>query len=141
MSRCSDQCTPSSCTYAAEKRIQDLDVQLREMTRLMTRARDELEVMTEDRDDWRRLALERVRDVNRLQISPQFFLVWNANGGASPRYRHPKHGEAKEEAKRLAALHPDQRFYVLGECGYAVSESVQWHCDQPHWDDDDGIPF
>lgn len=123
MSRCSDRCTPSSCTTKAEERIRHLEKQLEEEALAGYKKRVELSTQINDLQRQLRRALDE-RDEYRASalrnVDPAFFLVWNANGGTSPRYRHPKHGEAKEEAKRLAALHPDQRFYVLGVCRLRV---------------------
>lgn len=41
-----------------------------------------------------------------------FWLVWNP-GGHAPTYRHDQHGNAVNEAKRLALINPGEEFFVL----------------------------
>lgn len=43
---------------------------------------------------------------------PPFWLVWR-EGGSAPTFKHPDENLASIEARRLAALHPGQRFFVL----------------------------
>ncbi len=67
------------------------------------------------------------------EIRP-FWVVWNPSHGL-PRYQHYTAEEARNEAKRLAALNPGQDFYVLGTIGKARrDEPVTWF-------DADPIPF
>lgn len=54
-----------------------------------------------------------------------FWLVWNPQGG-SPTFKHPTFDSAKAEAERLAKLHPNQSFYVLGTCGLARKVESLW---------------
>jgi hypothetical protein len=42
-----------------------------------------------------------------------FWLVWNPDGLRPPQHRHATESLAREEAGRLARLHPNSRFYVL----------------------------
>ncbi|MFG1461787.1 hypothetical protein V5F77_02725 [Xanthobacter sp. DSM 24535] len=49
-----------------------------------------------------------------------FFLVWNPEG-RTPHYRHPSQASALAEAKRLAALNPGQKFYVLQPLAIAAT--------------------
>lgn len=71
----------------------------------------------------------------------KIYLVWNP-AGRSPSYIHPSHESAKNEAKRLARLHPDNKFYVLESVGVALKQEVAYyvHSDKPE-PFDDGIPF
>lgn len=51
-----------------------------------------------------------------------FFVVWNPEHGL-PRVRHEERYLAVDEAKRMAASHPGQKFYVLS--AVAVAERAE----------------
>ena len=55
-----------------------------------------------------------------------FYIVWNPSGPTMPKARHDTPLLAKAEAKRLAGLHPGQRFYVLCSTGYAEKIEISW---------------
>lgn len=112
-------------------RIRELEQKLENRRDMYDGIRRELKVMQEDRDEYRARLLK--------AKEPAFFLVWNPLGIAPPRYQHMSHAGAKDEAVRLAALHTGQEFYVLAEAGHAISESVNWYCDQRQYDEE--MPF
>ena len=49
----------------------------------------------------------------------QFYMVYNPNG-KTPKVQHATHAAAKAEAQRLAALQPNDQFYILRSRGAAV---------------------
>lgn len=58
--------------------------------------------------------------------TPPLWLVWNPNARL-PRYEHGSRDSAAAEAKRLAKLHPGERFYVMEPIGAAmVEDPVKW---------------
>lgn len=71
-----------------------------------------------------------------MREQPQFWMVWNPEGRA-PTYRHETGESARDEAKRLARIHPGQTFVVLCAMrGYVLAkpepEEIMF---------DDGLPF
>lgn len=54
-----------------------------------------------------------------------FWLVWNPSNGV-PTFKHPTLESAKAEAERLAAMYPNQSFFVLGTCGVARKVETLW---------------
>ena len=67
-----------------------------------------------------------------------FFMVLS-DKSAETRVRHATLDIARNEAKRLAALNPGIRFFVLASLGHMVKEDpVTW---QGHEYDPDQIPF
>lgn len=48
-----------------------------------------------------------------------FWIVWSPEGSRPPRYRHNSVNTAEAEARRLAAEHPGQDFYVARIIGRA----------------------
>ena len=42
----------------------------------------------------------------------RFWMVWSPTGN-TPKYKHVSHGQAMNEAKRLATKNPNSKFYVL----------------------------
>ena len=56
----------------------------------------------------------------------KFWLVWSPQGDRPPSYRHASYDDAKNEARRLAALHPGKEFFVLEAVGGAKRVDVEW---------------
>lgn len=54
-----------------------------------------------------------------------FYVVWNPEHGL-PRVRHQTAGIARQEAERLARIHPGHRFFVLATIGEVVKDDVRW---------------
>jgi len=67
-----------------------------------------------------------------------WFVVWQPESGA-PRFRHETKASAKQEARRLAGIHPGKKFHVLALIGTAIADNVQWS--EPECGHDDDIPF
>lgn len=55
----------------------------------------------------------------------KFWLVWCEAHG-TPTYKHTSLSGAKNEAKRLAMLHPGQTFVVLESVGSMRKVEVEW---------------
>jgi hypothetical protein len=73
----------------------------------------------------------------------RFWMVWREGSGGC-RHRHFSKADALLEAQRLAAIHPNQPFYVLKACGGAVADDPQVKALKPKnrlIDPDDQIPF
>lgn len=69
-----------------------------------------------------------------MKESP-FFMVWRS-GGVGPNYKHESCSKAEDEARRLAANHPGETFFVLAPV--ASVRSAQFEIERF---DPDGIPF
>ena len=94
-------------------------------------AMQQLKTMTEGRDEYRDRLLR--------NVEPKFFIIWNPSAHYPPGHRYETHKEAKEEAMRLATLSPDREFHVMAEAGHAISETVNWYCDQSQFGEE--MPF
>lgn len=62
-----------------------------------------------------------------LSVTPSFWLVWRDGSRRGwnehiPTARHDTYESAEREAKRLAALAPGEKFFVLPASAYAVAE-------------------
>lgn len=66
-----------------------------------------------------------------------FFMVWNPSGG-SPVFRHSLRSQAVQEAERLARLHPEQVFFVLGAVSVSKKKDV---FTEELYDASDDLPF
>ena len=53
------------------------------------------------------------------------YCVFNPNGRA-PYHVHHTEQSAKDEAKRLAKIHPDTKFHVMKSIGVAVKKDVDY---------------
>ena len=72
----------------------------------------------------------------------KIWLVFNPEGW-SPTYIHQSLESARQEAKRLARLNPDQNFYVMESVGKARKTDVSYYVytrDGQVFNDDE-IPF
>lgn len=76
-------------------------------------------------------------------MSQKVYCVFNPAGAGVPRFPHPTYDSAKNEAKRLARLNPEQKFYVMESVGMAVRNEVSYyvHEDKAQGDLEDEIPF
>jgi hypothetical protein len=82
-------------------------------------------------------ANERVNDMN----NEKFWCVFNPEQSA-PKYVHISEQSAKNQAKRLARLNPEQRFYVMESIGMAIKNDVSYYVNRPQeYCNDDEIPF
>lgn len=54
------------------------------------------------------------------QKEPEFYVVWHPERG-TPIKKHATEHNAKQEAARLAALHPGASFYVLRSHGRMIT--------------------
>lgn len=72
----------------------------------------------------------------------KFWVVWNPQD-RNPMYKHGQYQAAKDEAKRLARLNPDQEFHVLEQVGMAKKNDVSFfvHEEPGRYCQDDEIPF
>lgn len=66
---------------------------------------------------------------------------WMVAGDGPSRYRHESRYEAEREAKRLAALNPDQWFFVVEAVSAHIKNDVISVSLRGKDDGDDGIPF
>lgn len=56
---------------------------------------------------------------------PLFWCVWCENGG-SPTVKHEQYSTARNEAKRLARVHPGKRFVVMAAAvGFLKSDLIE----------------
>jgi len=67
----------------------------------------------------------------------KFWLIWCESHGA-PTYKHTSLSNAKDEARRLATLHPGQSFVVLESVGSMNKVEVVW---KNHAEASDECPF
>jgi hypothetical protein len=58
-------------------------------------------------------------------MDDHFFMVWNPLN-YPPTFRHPTESAAREEAKRLAGVHPGKEFFVLQAIGCARKVDVEY---------------
>ena len=54
-----------------------------------------------------------------------FWMVWRV-GGMLPSHRHTTEESARQEAQRLAKLHPGHEFIVLRAVAKVRKDEVQW---------------
>lgn len=82
-------------------------------------------------------------DANMTGTGKKIWVVFNPNGRA-PTYTHQSYDSAKQEAKRLARMNPDQSFYVMESVGMARKHDVSFYAcgtvDHRELSEDD-IPF
>lgn len=71
-------------------------------------------------------------------VPPETFFMVLADNSSNTNVRHTNIDVARGEAKRLAAMNPGIRFFVLASLGHMIKEDpVTWQQHQP----DDEIPF
>lgn len=74
-------------------------------------------------------------------MNNRVYCVFNPNGQA-PYFVHGSYDGAKDEAKRLARLNPDQKFYVMESVGMAVKHDVAFYAYADNGSvQEDEIPF
>lgn len=76
-------------------------------------------------------------------MTDKIYCVFNPAGAGVPRFEHRTYDSAKTEAKRLAKMNPEQKFYVMESVGMAVKNEVSFyvHEDKARPDLEDEIPF
>ena len=55
----------------------------------------------------------------------RFWMVWNP-GNRAPSFKHKTQDAAKQEAERLAKLHPGKEFVVLQSVGTVRTRETEW---------------
>ncbi len=89
-----------------------------------TQWKERISDIIEDRVDV--LRSRNFQEENKKFTPYDFYLVWRP-GGHSPTHRHLYQDEAQEEAKRLAKLHPNEKFYVLHAiCEYQIKQPISY---------------
>ncbi len=76
-----------------------------------------------------------------MSVRVKFWLVWSPQGARPPTHRHASEAAARNEAQRLAGLHPGNEFFVLEARCVAKKVEVQITELEDTWTDESEMPF